>query len=556
MEVKLSLYADDMTAFLRDKDSAEALIRVDDFREASGLALNMGKSNVMWLGAAKERKDPIGEIKACKTVKTLGIYFSASETCDLKNVDPICRKIEGVIKMWNQRTLTLKGRITVCRSLMASQLVYLCSCVKIPKKNIAALQSKIMRFLWRGRPPKVALRILRQKIEHGGLNAIDLALFCKSLKLAWVRRIHMCKESLWRRLLQARIGKYELDDMLQTCLGSDDIRRFNIPVFYKELLTEFQTYSLRPTDSIVNIQEESLWFNRSIRVGGKTVFNNCMYQAGIKMINDLTREDGSIMSLSELKIITPGIKVDVLTYQLIIRGIPKMWKDKLAAGRYNKVTEHRNQLHTFSIGNKTLNIGEMRSCHFYRAQIGQETPTAVARWEHYGKKVDDWEKVFRLPYSCTKATKLQTLQYRVLNRYLPTQRYLFIRNVVETPICRQCNQTDTIEHFLFSCNEVKPLWNTLFKKIYKTQFNTVHNVIFGVINSKPAINLLILLGKQYIVQCKLAASALTPTVHGLMLFINYHVNIEKRIAISNNHIHIFRKKWSNVLNANDVFIWR
>ena len=117
-----------------------------------------------------------------------------------------------------------------------------------------------------------------------------------------------------------------------------------------------------------------------------------------------------------------------------------------------------------------------------------------------------------------------------------------------------CNQTDTIEHFLFSCNEVKPLWNTLLKKINKRQFNTVHNVISGAINSKPAINLLIILGKQYIVQCKLAASALTPTMQGLMLFINHHVNIEKRIAISNNQIHIFRKKWSSVLNANDIFI--
>ena len=155
-----------------------------------------------------------------------------------------------------------------------------------------------------------------------------------------------------------------------------------------------------------------------------------------------------------------------------------------------------------------------------------------------------WDKVFKIPYTCTKSTKLQTLQYRILHRYLPTQRYLFIRNVTETPECRQCKQMDTIEHFLFECDKIRPIWNKIFTKLNLMNVNVMQMVIFGALGKKSAINLLIILVKQYIVQCKLATIASTPTIHGLVPFINHHVDIERRSAVANNHEETFRQKWS------------
>ena len=553
-EVKLSLYADDITAFLRDQDSAVAFIQImDDFREASGLALNTNKSSVMWLGTEKHRVDAVAGIRATRTIKSLGIFFSANESCVAKNVNPIRKKIENVIDIWSQRSLTLKGRITVSKSLIVSQLAYLCACVKVPKHDITAIQSKIMRFLWRGRPPKVAKRILCQSIENGGLNAIDLVAFCSGLRLAWARRINICKESPWRRLLQARIGKYKLDDLLQTCLGKDDIKRFRIPVFYKDLLLDMQTYTYRPMEKKRDIQRESLWYNRSIRSAGKTLFNSRLYRAGIQLVNDLTNENGRILSLGELKNKIPGVRIDFLTYQKIIRAIPQMWKDRLSIGSYRKIIEQRDRLFNFHIGEKVVKLREMRSYHFYQAQIGQETPSAVTRWEHYGRSMASWDKVFRVPYTCTKSTKLQTLQYRILHRYLPTRRYLFIRNVTESPECRQCEQMDTIEHFLFECGILRPLWNAIFMKLNLTNVNMIETVIFGALGKKSAINLLIILVKQYIVQCKLAITTSTPTIHGLTPFINYHIDIERRAAVINDNEEKFRQKWSTLLDRDGVF---
>lgn len=172
----------------------------------------------------------------------------------------------------------------------------------------------------------------------------------------------------------------------------------------------------------------------------------------------------------------------------------------------------------------------------------------MKRWEFYEYNVSSWKKVFRIPYICTKSTKLQTLQYRILHRYIPTRRYLFIRNVVDAPHCLECQQMDTLEHFLFKCEKVKPLWNRLFEGINRTSLNSTGIVIFGAVSERPAINLLILLVKQYIVQCKLAPVTLTPSVQGLISFITYHIDIERRIAVSNNNIESFCEKWSGFLD--------
>ena len=155
------------------------------------------------------------------------------------------------------------------------------------------------------------------------------------------------------------------------------------------------------------------------------MFINGMYQAGVITINDLTRENGSFMSLGELKRILPTVRVDILTYERLIRGIPRMWKEKLATGSYYKITDDTRQCSAFLVGQKNLTIAEIRSKHFYTARVGQETSSAVSKWEQYGYNINDWKEVFQIPYICTQSTKLQTLQYSVLHRYISTRRYLF-----------------------------------------------------------------------------------------------------------------------------------
>ena len=56
IEVKVSLYADDMTVFLKNSDSLGVCLSIiEEFRKASGLAINISKTKIMWLGRYIER---------------------------------------------------------------------------------------------------------------------------------------------------------------------------------------------------------------------------------------------------------------------------------------------------------------------------------------------------------------------------------------------------------------------------------------------------------------------------------------------------------------------
>ena len=210
-EIKTSQYADDCTMFLRDQTSVEkALSMVAEFKEISGLEINLQKTNAMWLGPLRNKRDPVCGIDTVSKVKILGVWFSASENCVDDNVEPVINRIKNIINSWAQRNLTIKGRIVVTKTLVASQLVYIALGSYIPNADLKVLQSLIMKFVWRGRPPKVAQRSLFQSIKHGGLNAVDVHNFYVSLRMTWIRRMveSTNTDAAWKQLLQARVGEH------------------------------------------------------------------------------------------------------------------------------------------------------------------------------------------------------------------------------------------------------------------------------------------------------------------------------------------------------------
>ena len=76
LELKLVMYADDMTIFLKDLNSMENMeVVLDAFYTLSGLKVNKTKTSMLFLGPNENRNYIFKLGKKTDIVKILGIYF-------------------------------------------------------------------------------------------------------------------------------------------------------------------------------------------------------------------------------------------------------------------------------------------------------------------------------------------------------------------------------------------------------------------------------------------------------------------------------------------------
>lgn len=93
--------------------------------------------------------------------------------------------------------------------------------------------------------------------------------------------------------------------------------------------------------------------------------------------------------------------------------------------------------------------------------------TAYSRWTEGVKnsiKVNneaEWKTFCLSSFKTVRETKIQSLQYKILNRILPCNAYLKQLRIREDDSCSFCKQADTIEHFLFLCPRVQGFWGNV-----------------------------------------------------------------------------------------------
>ena len=131
-EIKLSQYADDTTLILdgSEKSLSEALKILESFEKVSGLRLNSKKTEVLWIGSCagkSEKLHPEKDFNWQNTkVKALGVWLSIDSEITVKlNFVEKMEKMRNCLGCWTVRRLSLIGKITVLKSLVASQVIHL-----------------------------------------------------------------------------------------------------------------------------------------------------------------------------------------------------------------------------------------------------------------------------------------------------------------------------------------------------------------------------------------------------------------------------------------------
>ena len=141
-----------------------------------------------------------------------------------------------------------------------------------------------------------------------------------------------------------------------------------------------------------------------------------------------------------------------------------------------------------------------------------EIPYSENSWKRqFGDNFD--KKFWSLPFECTKETKLQVMQWKIMHEIFPSNILLKKMKLKDSENCGLCGERDTVIHFFYECICVKSVWKELEKlTLQKTSQPitfTSKDILLGMApnkliskNNLRKINSLILIGKHVISKVK------------------------------------------------------
>lgn len=208
-----------------------------------------------------------------------------------------------------------------------------------------------------------------------------------------------------------------------------------------------------------------------------------------------------------------------------------------------------------------MDVHNKSSKSFYLALVKELLPqvTSQRRWNEVFPVSEDntaayWADIYKLPYQVARDTKLQAFHFRVVHRFLPCNKFLHNIHIRRDDLCDLCQQTDTIEHFLYLCPLVKKFWNdviTWFDGEGDIQLNiSLRAFLFGIPNTTPqakVVNFLVLFTKFFIYRQKLFHQGSLSLIH-LLRDLRLRLQVEKYLSILEGKAGAL-KKWQRIYDA-------
>ena len=554
--VTITQLADDTTLFLEDDNSLLAVFALlDHFYKCSGLKLNKEKTEAMQLGNDSQRKNNSLGIKWVNgAIKILGIWLNKDENEIIKtNFEIKLQKVKNLVNMWKSQKLSLKGKITLLRAQAMPIILYPASILFIPEEIIKELDQIFFNFIWPSQKHHVKKDVIIQPIEEGGLKMPDIQTMIKAIKISWVKRLVSKTNNF--SLVAKQVAQTDSFGTLFSYNTNIKYIDNKIPSFYKQIMEYWlELYSTNPTNPN-DILNEILWFNKNIIVGDKPLYYKKWAENGIKTIKDITNKDGFLLNTNELSqklnFVMPTMK-----WNSLISAIPQHWKKSIRF--YKGYEEPLNNLH-LRINNINKPIEDLFCKDFYWEFIRKRSckPAGAEKWEDIYYFIDfDWKYIYSLPYHVARETHLQSLQYQILNRFIPCKYALKLWNKEDSELCDVCNTSDTIEHFFVKCNKVVPFWNSFnqwFSRVTETQITLgTFDIIFGIPNVNNhtllnALNYCILLAKKIIYNCQIEGKVCS--------FYQYQTKLKSRLdaelylCTESNKVENYLEQWQEIYNG-------
>ena len=557
-EVKISQLADDTSLFISNPASIDPIFKtLKDFSKCSGLKANVEKTKIFNIGSTDFTPQEMNGYSFAKDeIELLGITITIDGRKSVeKNFAPKIRAIENILKQWSRRKLSLKGKITIINALALSMIVYPASVLETPAYVLEEINNLIILFMWDGKRPKIAAKILENSVEFGGLKMPNIFLKVKAWQLSWLQRAIIKPTNNWVCVVNELLNNITLQHLVHCELEGDHKLLQKLPTFYKEIFNTWFTLKEKYSDS-TDKSHESLWYNKNVTVEGNPIFWNQWYIKGVVFIKDILQENGDFMSLDRLYNIY-GIQTNFLALLQLRNAIPYQWRQSLRASNSNYMTAARNDI---DLKYKTIPIPftKHKSFRFYQMLLklkqekNEAKPKCIKKWEQsFNFNPLEWKDIFVRPYVICRSTILQSFQYRLFHRVITCNHWLFNATLKDSPDCEACGLDDTLQHFFIECDLVQNFWNNL--TTWWSAKDPTHTPLIlsqkeklfgkGMKEYKANnINLVLFLANKYIHDRKMCAK-LEVSFDAFLLTLKRHLDYEQIICFKNNDYNSFNSNW-------------
>ena len=165
-----------------------------------------------------------------------------------------------------------------------------------------------------------------------------------------------------------------------------------------------------------------------------------------------------------------------------------------------------------------------------------------------------FDSIYVNAFKTCRSTKLQSFQYRILNRVIACNHWLFNIKIKDSPNCDTCKIDDTLHHVFIECVRVKPFWNSF--KLWWQRISDVPqkfsdiNILLGLSNANSTdkcLNYLLIQAKKYINDRKLNEIQVK-SFYSVLHFIKTELNLERSVCVRNGNLKYFDATFGTVFD--------
>lgn len=549
-EVKMVQMADDATVALDSIISLQrCLLSFKIFGLISGLQINTSKSEAMGLGPLNNLYilKPYGLCWKKDELFSLGIHFNINpeQTIEI-NFRKRLKKFENLLNLWRQRALSIKGKITIIKSIALPQLLYICSNLAVPEWFTQKVNTCMFHFIWSANMDKVKRTTIIGKIEDGGLKMIDLESMIKSQRIMWIRRLYISSNNAaWTcfpESLCTPLG-LSLKDLLK-CTMNPYYLPLNLPLFYHQLFFSWFEMKMQQTtnESAFDIRREYIMYNRYMFVNNTYIGQQfkILFEKGIRQINNLFDGNGCIIGRAQLEA-RYDADIDIMLYNSVISAIPQSWKKLLKnVPLHVEALQHEEMPH-ISLNGRMYSIQLIYNKVVYWSFIRHKftPPISIGTWQtKFSFEAEEWRNIFQIPYRVSFDSQIQSFQYKILLRIFPCNTYVSKFSNDTTKYCTFCHnqEIDDLEHYFVECETCRVFWckfNALWNGLDEAcEPVTNCDIIFGIRKKQcvynVAQNFTILYAKWFI--CMKKMDNQYPIFDSFVPWVKFKANLHGTIA--------------------------